>query len=280
LNRYLYIRHGNDFTLIWSIFVPLTVIFVNGSKKGLYFCAVFYFVLFIYTYTGIDVWQDGRWQIDSYLRFVDASIILVYIIYLFEQTSEKAFILLNQIREKEKQYVKQIETCSTIDPLTELYNRKQLEYLFEVNFDKAEFYKNHFAFFIIDVDDFKLYNDTYGHIKGDEVLQTIANILRSNMKRDSDNVFRLGGEEFCGLMMADNSEKIFESIEKIRKEIESLNIKHEKGTHKVVTASFGVCIINKYKVKSFDEMYKIADTYLYEAKKSQKNCVHGSVVNL
>ena len=276
----IYIRQGESFTFIWTIFLPLTVILVNGSKKGLIISVIFYIITFTYTYTGIDIWQNGSWTKDSYARFVGASFILVYIIYLFEQSAEKAFTVLDKIRKKEKEYVNQLQTCSITDPLTELFNRRQLEYSFDADFDKAEFYKNNFAFFILDVDDFKLYNDNYGHIKGDEVLQTIANTLKANTKRDTDNVFRLGGEEFCGLIMADNEQKIFKSIEKIRSDIESLNIKHEKSSHKVITASFGVCIIDKYKVKSFDAMYKKADTYLYEAKRSQKNCIHGAVVKL
>jgi len=276
----IYLRHGENFTFIWTIFLPLTVILINGSSRGLVISAIFYLIVFTYTYTGIDIWQGGLWNIDSYARFVGASIILVYIVYLLEQSSEKAFVVLNKIRNKEKEYVNKLQVCSITDPLTDLFNRRQLDFLFDKNFDKAEFHQSYFCFFILDLDDFKLYNDTYGHIKGDQVLQKIALTLKKNMQREVDNIFRLGGEEFCGLMMADSSEKIFKSIENIRADIQNLNIKHAKSSQNVVTASFGVCIIDDFKVKSFDEMYKIADKYLHDAKHNGRNCVVGSTVIL
>ena len=276
----IYLYNGDNFTLIWTIFLPITVILVNGSKRGLIISSIFYTIVFLYTYTGIGIWQNGAWNINSFARFVGASLILVYIIYFFEQSFEKSYIVLKKTRDKEKEYVNKLQVCSVTDPLTDLFNRRQLDYLFDKNFDKAEFHKSHFAFFILDLDDFKLYNDTYGHIKGDEVLQVVATTLKKNMQREVDNVFRLGGEEFCGLLMADSSSKVFKSIEKIRMDIENLRIAHEKSSHGVITGSFGICIIDNYKIKSFDEMYKIADEYLYKAKQNGRNCVLGSTVAL
>ena len=276
----IYFREGENFTFIWTIFLPLTVILINGSKKGLIISTVFYSIVFVYTFTGIDVWQNGAWTLDSYARFVGASIILVYIVYLFEQSFEKAFIILSNTRKKEKEYVNKLQVCSVTDPLTDLFNRRQLDFLFDKNFDKAEFHQSSFGFFILDLDSFKTYNDTYGHIKGDEVLKQIAQTLKKNMQREVDNVFRLGGEEFCGLLMADSSEKIFKSVENIRADIQNLRIKYDNSEHKVVTGSFGVCVINNYKIKSFDEMYKIADKYLYDAKHNGRNCVMGDTVAL
>ena len=276
----IYLRNGESFTLIWTIFLPITVILVNGSKKGLLISSVFYAIVFVYTYTGVGVWQNAAWSIDSYIRFVGASILLVYTIYLVEQNFEKSFIVLSKIRKKEKEYVNKLQVCSITDPLTELFNRRQLDYLFDKNYEKAKFHQSCFAFFILDLDDFKLYNDTYGHIKGDEVLKQVSATLKKNMQREVDNVFRLGGEEFCGILMADSSDKIFKSIEKIRTDIENLRIIHTKSSHKFITGSFGVCIINNYKIKSFDEMYKVADEYMYKAKNNGKNCILGSIVAL
>lgn len=276
----IYFKEGENFTFIWTIFFPITAIMLNGSKKGLIYSVVFYSISFTYIFTGIDVWQNATWTGNAYARFVGASVILVYIIFLIEQSFEKSFVVLDKTRKKEKEYVNKLQVCSITDPLTDLFNRRQLDFLFDKNFDKAEFYQSCFGFFILDLDDFKLYNDTYGHIKGDEVLQQIASTLKNNMQREVDNVFRLGGEEFCGLLMANNSEKIFKSIEKIRMDIENLRIKHLHSPHGVVTGSFGVCIIDNYKVKSFDEMYKIADKYLYDAKENGRNCVLGTVATL
>lgn len=276
----IYFRNGDDFTLIWTIFLPITVILVNGSKKGLLISIAFYAIVFSYAYMGIDVWQNGAWGIASFLRFFVANLILVYIVYLLEQSFERSYIVLEKIRAKEKEYVDKLQICSVTDPLTDLFNRRQLDTLFDRNFDKAEYHKSCFAFFILDLDDFKLYNDNYGHIKGDEVLQNVAKVLKKNMQREVDNVFRLGGEEFCGLLMADSADKIFKSVEKIRSDIQNLNIENIDSSHGIVTGSFGLCIIDNFKIKSFDKMYKAADEYLYKAKENGRNCVLGSTVIL
>lgn len=276
----LYIRNGDNFTLIWTIFLPITAILVNGSKKGLFISAFFYAIVFLYTYTGVDVWQNATWTIDSYARFVGASLLLVYLMYLLEQSSEKAYLILEETRTKEKEYINKLQIPSVIDPLTELFNIKELDSFFDKNFDKAEFHKSNYAFFILDLDEFKLYNDTYGHIKGDTVLKEVATTLKKNLRREVDNIFRLGGEEFCGLLMADSVDKIFKSIENIRIDIENLKIKHTESSHGVVTGSFGVCIIDDFKVKSFDEMHKLANNNLLRAKEKGRNCTVGGVTVL
>ena len=272
----IYLREGSYFTLIWTIFIPITLISVNGSKKGFYYSVIFYFIVLSYTYTGIGTWQDGAWDTASYARFFGASVLLVFVTYFTEQGFEKSHAVLVQTRKREKEYVGKLQICSITDPLTELYNRRHLEQIFDENFEKADFNKSCFGFFILDLDDFKLYNDTYGHIKGDEALKKVANKLKENMQREVDKVFRLGGEEFCGLVIANSSEKIFKSIQNIQKEIQNINIEHKSSTHKVITVSIGVCIIDNFEVKNFDKMYQIADDYMYKAKENGKNCTVGS----
>lgn len=276
----IYLREGSYFTFIWTIFIPITLITVNGSKKGLVYSAIFYSLVFLYTYTGVGVWQDGTWDVASYSRFVGASVLLVFVTYFTEQGFERSHAVLVQTRKREKEYVSKLQVCSITDPLTELYNRRYLEQMFDENFDKAQFNKSCFGFFILDLDDFKLYNDTYGHIKGDETLKSVAGKLKQNSQREVDSVFRLGGEEFCGLIMADSSIEIFESIQNIQNEIKNLKIEHKSSTYKVVTVSIGVCIIDKFDVKDFDKMYQIADDYMYKAKENGKNCTLGSTHSL
>ena len=273
-------KEGDEFTLIWTIFLPIIAIFTNGSKKGLLISSVFYIFAFSIAYSGTGSWQDGAWSTAAFSRFLMASIILVYVLYLFEQSFEKAFLILNKTRKKELEYVNQLQVCSITDPLTTLFNRRQLDYLFDKNFDKARENRSYFAFFILDLDFFKQYNDSYGHVAGDEVLKNIATVLTNNMKREVDNVFRLGGEEFSGLIMADSSDKIFKSVEKIRSDIQNLRIAHKSSEHEFVTASFGICIINDFTMKDFDKMYSIADNLLYKAKNNGRNCIVGDVVSL
>ena len=111
----------------------------------------------------------------------------------------------------------------------------------------------------------------YGHHRGDEVLVEIAKILKKNMRRKADTAFRMGGEEFACLIMSDEESKIYALIEKVKKDIEDSN---------TVTASFGLCIIKSYEYENFDEMYKMADEFLYQAKERGRNQIVGEVVKL
>ena len=266
----VYLKEGSDFTLIWTIFMPMAI-FINGSKRGLGLTLFFYSIVFYIAYLGIDVWQDGLWNLSSYIRLVVASLFLTTVIYLIELSLENAFSILKDTREKEEEYIKQLKEISITDSLTSLYNRRYLDIKFHENFIKADKHNDYFCFFLLDLDDFKKYNDTYGHHQGDEVLIQIAKVIKSNMRRKADTAFRMGGEEFSCLIMSDEESKIYELIEKVKQDIEDTN---------TVTASFGLCIIKAYGYEDFDEMYKLADEFLYQAKERGKNQIVGEVVTL
>jgi len=269
----IYLQGGKDFTFIWTIFFPITAILLNGSIKGTIYSVVFYTIFFILGYFGIDTWQDGQWNTVSYVRLVFASLILVYVLFLIEQSFEKSYIALDVTRKKEKEYLDKLRLSSVTDHLTGLYNRRELQQLFRTSFEQAKKTQSIFAFFILDLDYFKEYNDNYGHLKGDDVLIKVALVLKQDSYKDIDSVFRLGGEEFAGFLISDSEDDIFKRIEKLRKNIENLKIVHKNNPHKVVTASFGVCIIKDFGIEDFDPIYKAADQLLYEAKESGRNCI-------
>ena len=274
----VYFAEGRDFTLIWTVFVPIFAIFINGSKKGILITALFYIIVFVITYNGIDEWQNGTWNFASYVRLVAASLGLTFIAYFFERSFERAYKELAESKKIKERYIAELEHSSITDPLTQLYNRRYLDVQFDEQFDKAKKNGSLFAFFILDVDYFKKYNDTYGHKAGDEALQKIASVLKEAMKRDSDSVFRVGGEEFCGLLMADTQEKIVGSIENLRKCIRDLNLVHTQNEHQFITVSIGVCMIHSFETKDLDKMYKIADDALYVAKEDGRNCMRGAEI--
>lgn len=270
------VMQGKDFTLIWTVFLPIFTIFINGSRVGLIISTIFYAIVFVLAYKGIDIWQDGAWNMASYVRFVAVSIGLTLITYLFEQSLERAYKSLQESRDLEEIYVESLKTYSITDPLTGLYNRRHLNEQFEQKVAKAKKNGSYFAFFILDIDKFKEYNDTYGHMMGDGALQKVADVLKQSMRRESDSTFRIGGEEFCALFMADEHEKIITSVKNVQQKINALAIEHEKSEFSILTASFGVCISNTYEAISLDKMYKIADENLYKAKKSGRNCIMGA----
>ncbi len=171
---------------------------------------------------------------------------------------------------------KRIYELSITDALTLLYNRRYFNDTAH-NFVLESVRNNKvFAFVLLDIDNFKKYNDTYGHQDGDDVLIKVANSLKATFKRGDDQVFRLGGEEFGVLISSKTKLNIMDLIEEARANIENLKIKHEKNPPlNVVTASFGALIIfldSNENIK-VENIYKKADEQLYKAKENGRNTI-------
>jgi len=174
---------------------------------------------------------------------------------------------------------KLIEELSITDPLTQLYNRRQFDDIFDRELNGVRRDKKIFCLMSLDVDNFKLYNDTYGHQMGDEVLFTIASTLKDNMKRATDFPFRMGGEEFSVIYKVEDEKNVYEVADSIRKYIEDKKIEHKLNTaiSPYVTVSIGVVFINFEKNEKLkttkNKLYKKADDLLYKAKGNGRNNV-------
>ena len=125
---------------------------------------------------------------------------------------------------------------------------------------------------LIDIDNFKLYNDRYGHQAGDECLKKVARVLDDNLNRSHDFIARYGGEEFICILPNTNIEDAKVICEKLRVEIENLKISHEDSkTSNVVTISIGIsCTIPNENIEMNDLIRK-ADNALYLSKKAGRN---------
>lgn len=125
-----------------------------------------------------------------------------------------------------------------------------------------------------DIDGFKNYNDTYGHQAGDEVLKEVSFSFLNAIHRPNDYVFRLGGEEFGILFLADRQKDALNVVKKICAKIENLKIAHSDNiASPYVTVSIGVCIIKPIDSYDYDHIYKSTDDALYGAKQKGKNRV-------
>ncbi|MFA6195459.1 MAG: diguanylate cyclase [Sulfurimonas sp.] len=173
---------------------------------------------------------------------------------------------------------KLVEELSITDSLTKLYNRRHFDDIFDKSINKAKRDRNIFCLLFLDVDNFKKYNDTYGHQMGDNVLFNIARILKENMKRATDIAFRMGGEEFSAIYSVEDEKSAFAFADKIRQCIENDKIEHKTNSASLfVTASFGVIFVNFEKNNSMivdkSVLYKLADDLLYKVKESGRNRV-------
>lgn len=169
---------------------------------------------------------------------------------------------------------KKIEEISIQDELTQLFNRRHFNKVFEDEVNRAKRAENNFLFMMIDVDNFKKYNDHYGHQEGDEVLQKIGKVLSSFTKRSGDYAFRLGGEEFGIIAQNKPKEEVLKLAESIRSSVESLNIEHTYNDKiGCVTISVGLFFRRLGMDDSTKSIYKESDELLYKAKESGRNRV-------
>lgn len=173
---------------------------------------------------------------------------------------------------------KKIEEMSITDALTNLYNRRHFNNVYPEELKRAKRHQHVLGFIILDIDHFKLYNDTYGHAMGDQVLQQVGQVIGKLFKRAGDFAFRMGGEEFGALVETDKTEDVVKLAEALRENIFNLNIQHENNLpFKIVTASVGVAF-SDFKTQpdltiDGDLLYKNADENLYHSKKSGRNQV-------
>lgn len=171
-----------------------------------------------------------------------------------------------------KQILDEKHQLSITDQLTTLYNRRYFDTVFETFYSKSKLEDIPLIFFMIDIDNFKKYNDTYGHQKGDDVLVEISKAMKESLRRKSDYIFRLGGEEFAILLLDTPEDHCIQLSEEIHNRIASLNIEHKNNADfKKVTVSIGVCKARIHNDISKFDIYNSADKALYRAKAEGRN---------
>jgi diguanylate cyclase (GGDEF)-like protein/PAS domain S-box-containing protein len=167
-----------------------------------------------------------------------------------------------------------VEELSVRDPLTGLLNRRNFNSVILEEMRKAKSRNTSFSFIVMDVDNFKKYNDNYGHQNGDAVLKSVARVFKTEIGCEDCYTFRLGGEEFGAIYSGNSRDESLEIADRCRKELENLAILHEHNSgFGVVTGSFGLAFANSVDGVTDHDMYKYADEVLYKAKNSGRNRV-------
>jgi len=165
-----------------------------------------------------------------------------------------------------------LEKLSQTDALTGLYNRLMFDRTLKSEWERC---KRHFiplSLIMVDIDYFKLFNDNYGHLAGDDCIKKIAEVLSSTAKRISDSVARYGGEEFVIILPHTEKEDALKLAEHIRENVEGLKIPHEySNVSHYVTISLGVVSLIPSAGMSTDQFILTADNALYEAKRSRNS---------
>jgi len=165
-----------------------------------------------------------------------------------------------------------LQKLATEDALTLLRNRRSFNEIFSLEFARTKRTDGQLSFLMLDIDHFKMFNDTYGHARGDEALRRVAEVLRHSMKRQGDWAFRLGGEEFGCLMSTENKTDAQDMAERILADVINLNIVHNTNQDVgVLTISIGIAQLPNAEINTEVDFYRIADEALYAAKESGRN---------
>ena len=165
----------------------------------------------------------------------------------------------------------QLARLVLVDGLTGLGNRHQFDAVLDREWRRALRCRTSLAFLMIDADNFKAYNDRYGHQAGDDVLLRIAGCIQSAYGRPGDLSARYGGEEFAVFLPDTNAAGAFIVAEAIRRAVVALNIGHAGSPHNLVTVSIGVGCMSPNGSAAPSALVKAADSALYEAKSKGRN---------
>ena len=165
-----------------------------------------------------------------------------------------------------------LSELSSLDGLTGLYNRRYFDNVVEQEWKKAVMNKTPFSVMLIDIDQFKIYNDNYGHLEGDECLKLVAHAIQSCLDGKDGISARFGGEEFVCLMPNVIMDDALILADKVLKSVTSQKIPFPFSTvSDVVTISIGLATVLPSEAKLMTDFIKTVDDLLYKAKRNGRN---------
>lgn len=253
-----------------TLLLPMAVALIYFEKSKL----VFSFLINITGLASVHVlfpairMNTSEYEVFSYFFVLFCGLIL-YLAILERGNEVMAF--LRQAAAKEKELLVRstmMEKSSKVDGLTGLYNHKTFHEYLDLLVGQCETNQTSLQLAVIDIDNFKRINDTYGHSVGDVVLKQVASTIAENVTGD-DIVARYGGEEFAILMTGKTFEESYKIIEGIRLKIADIHHRELEGQN--VTVSIGLA--NYEYVTDKSDFFNQADTLLYEGKRTGKNKV-------
>jgi two-component system chemotaxis family response regulator WspR len=185
---------------------------------------------------------------------------------------DQAFRALRQSQQQLLQTNLELQRLTNSDGLTGLSNRRYLDKYLSAEWRRAARENGDLSMLMIDVDNFKLYNDTHGHVAGDEVLRHIASTVEACISRSSDLAARFGGEEFAVVLSGTAIDGVRMLAEKICHTIGALQMPHASSpTSAYVTVSIGGATATPADDAAMTTLIKAADRALYQAKREGKN---------
>jgi diguanylate cyclase (GGDEF)-like protein len=195
--------------------------------------------------------------------------------YRLERTLRQSYLLRLKEQHRSESAMRTADEFalqSRTDPLTKLANRRALDEALAQYCRKAAENRQAISILMIDIDHFKAYNDSMGHLAGDECLKKVAETMRTQL-RDTDFIARYGGEEFVVLLPRSDRETTMIIAERLRESVISQGIEYRKeNSRRTVTISIGAVVARPKLMRNQERLVKLADEALYEAKNRGRNC--------
>jgi len=246
-----------SFRATTALIAGLTLIFVTdiwrlpnvNAAAGAGLVLMWMFVAFYVLY--------GNWQTEVETR-------RTYALTLLERASRDDLARANE----------ELVALAGRDPLTGLANRRSYESSLSLHWDRATAEAGRIGLVLVDIDFFKRYNDYYGHSGGDDCLRAVARAMRDSVRGASDNVARLGGEEFALLLPGLEIAICADIAERLRLAVQDLQMAHEgAGPGRIVTISCGVACLTITPESTPKDLFDAADAALYRSKETGRNRV-------
>lgn len=245
------INANASFGLAWTFIVPLFLIPLIGTKKSILSLGLFYAFIFGFMFFDSDLWAKNGWNNESLTRYIAVSSGIIILGSFYNLIFEK--------------FQSDLYELSITDGLTNVFNRRKIDEVLDNELQRATRNKNDLSLCMLDIDDFKKINDSFGHLVGDKVLKNMGKILKEN-SRNVDIVGRWGGEEFCIIMPNTNMQEAKVLTQRIQESIKN----HDFELKQPLTCSFGLANTNG-SCTLRDDFVKKADDALYQAKNNGKN---------
>ena len=239
----------------WVLLIPILSYLLLGRWLGAWFAGVFLSasgVIFFSQYG----FEQGYTELRSVANVVLVSICIFGFSHVYEASREHA--------------ESRLRMMALTDPLTGLPNRARLREVFEAGLSRYERHSTPMALLMLDLDHFKDVNDRYGHDAGDAVLRFVAQVMRARL-RPSDMACRIGGEEFCVVLVDTDRAQAIKAAEDLCRQVRMQRCVH-RGHEISLSTSIGIAEIGVDGI-DLDRLLRVADKRLYEAKTRGRDCV-------
>jgi len=252
--------------IIWIVAPYFLAMFLLGLHNGTIVSAVYAYAILLLLVFRYGSGPDAL----PVINLIDIGMANVFA-FIFAAYYEKAR------SDNEKEMLRknhEIEMMSNHDGLTGVFNRRYFDLLLNNEFHRSKREQQPLSLVIGDIDFFKNYNDTFGHLQGDTCLVEVADAINSAITRATDTVMRYGGEEFAVLLPNTNAKGAKVVAERIQKEMASKAIRHPlSSVSGVVTLSLGIAVTLQEDDHEPSDLVKRADKALYMSKSEGRNMI-------